>query len=175
MRLTPTASGGSLRVLKKDMKLGDYNLPAGTNLQIHFFSQHRNPKYWDRPLEFLPVRLSGAFWAGCCNSLHGPHPDELIPLLLIRNSCLLPLLALQILNASGLANLGGSQHGLGSANPWGSSLEAYMCGSCPAPKDIRSGILSVKMLQGVVTGETTPMNANALAACILQSICKMSA
>ena len=57
MRLYPTAAGGTLRQLKKDINLGGYDLLAGTSIGIHFYSIHRNPDYWDRPTDFLPVSL----------------------------------------------------------------------------------------------------------------------
>ncbi|KAK9821507.1 hypothetical protein WJX74_005016 [Apatococcus lobatus] len=56
MRLYPTASGGTLRALKKDAKLGPYPLAAGTAISIHFYSIHRNPAYWDHATDFLPER-----------------------------------------------------------------------------------------------------------------------
>ncbi len=57
MRLYPTATGGTLRVLKKDTRVGGYDLTAGTNINVHFYSIHRNPDYWERPTEFVPVCL----------------------------------------------------------------------------------------------------------------------
>lgn len=65
MRLYPTASGGTLRALKKDTRLGPYTLPAGFAVSMHFYSMHRNPNYWDHPTDFLPVGL-----VPC--SLHNP-------------------------------------------------------------------------------------------------------
>lgn len=44
-----------MRTLKKDIKLGGYDLPAGMSINVPFYNIHLNAAYWDRPTEFLPV------------------------------------------------------------------------------------------------------------------------
>nr|WIT94135.1 cytochrome P450 monooxygenase CYP410D4 [Euwallacea interjectus] len=45
------------RYCHKDIELGDKTVPAGANIVLSIFHIHRNPEYWDNPLEFDPSRF----------------------------------------------------------------------------------------------------------------------
>lgn len=40
-----------------DTKVGDYDVPAGTNVIISIFTVQRDPRFWKDPLEFRPERF----------------------------------------------------------------------------------------------------------------------
>ena len=44
-------------IVGKDLKIGDYVLPAGTKVSIDQHSLNHNPKYWSNPQEFKPDRF----------------------------------------------------------------------------------------------------------------------
>ncbi|XP_018347833.1 PREDICTED: cytochrome P450 4C1-like [Trachymyrmex septentrionalis] len=46
------------RQLTEDIKLESCTLPEGCYVMIPIFAIHRNPKYWYKPLEFIPERFS---------------------------------------------------------------------------------------------------------------------
>lgn len=46
-----------MRTVKKDVRLGDYFLPAGTHLCLHVYAMHNISHNWERHDEFLPVCL----------------------------------------------------------------------------------------------------------------------
>ncbi len=46
-----------MRTVKKDVRLGDYFLPAGTQLCLHVYAMHNISHNWERHDEFLPVRV----------------------------------------------------------------------------------------------------------------------
>ena len=48
-----------LRATLKDVKIGDYNLPADTTVLINNFAINRDEKYWTNPDEFNPNRWIG--------------------------------------------------------------------------------------------------------------------
>lgn len=57
MRLFP-ASTVLLRKASKDFQMGEYTIPAGTNIQISFFKVQRDKKYWgDDADSFVPERF----------------------------------------------------------------------------------------------------------------------
>ena len=45
------------RDAREDNYIKDYFFPKGTTVNIHISALHRNPKYWDNPLEFRPERF----------------------------------------------------------------------------------------------------------------------
>ncbi|CAL1673962.1 unnamed protein product [Lasius platythorax] len=71
LRLYPSAPIIS-RKLVKDVKLGDYTLPIGVTLYIHFSLIHTNPQVWSDPKKFDPDRFLPE------NSKHR-HPYAYIP------------------------------------------------------------------------------------------------
>ncbi len=56
MRLYPPAYLIGRRSIKDDY-IGDYFLPAKTNVLINTYGLHRHPKYWHKPNTFLPERF----------------------------------------------------------------------------------------------------------------------
>jgi cytochrome P450 len=56
MRLYPPAYLIGRCALKDDA-LGDYKVPAGTNVIINTYGMHRHPKYWEDPDAFRPERM----------------------------------------------------------------------------------------------------------------------
>ena len=55
LRLYPPAYG-IVRQAVKDCQIGGYTVPAGASLAIFPWSVHRDPRYFERPEEFLPER-----------------------------------------------------------------------------------------------------------------------
>ncbi|MGK7909264.1 MAG: cytochrome P450 [Synechococcus sp.] len=45
---------------EKSVKLGGYEIPAGTQLLINNWYLHRDPTYWEHPEEFIPERWDAA-------------------------------------------------------------------------------------------------------------------
>ena len=44
------------RILTEDLDINGKILPKGTTVSLSIFGLHRNPKYWDKPNEFIPER-----------------------------------------------------------------------------------------------------------------------
>jgi enediyne biosynthesis protein E7 len=40
----------------KDVKIGQYDVPANTIVEVNLTIIHRNPKYWKNPNDFIPRR-----------------------------------------------------------------------------------------------------------------------
>jgi cytochrome P450 len=59
LRLYPPGWLYTRRALQPD-RLGDYYLPAGTDVFICSWLLHRHPAYWEQPDEFRPDRFSAA-------------------------------------------------------------------------------------------------------------------
>jgi len=57
MRLYPPAYGIS-RVATEDTRLGEYDVPKGTVLNLYSYGTHRNPAIWPEPERFDPERFS---------------------------------------------------------------------------------------------------------------------
>lgn len=57
MRLYPPAYGIS-RIATKTTRLGEYDVPKGTVLNLYTFGAHRNPALWPQPERFDPDRFS---------------------------------------------------------------------------------------------------------------------
>ncbi|KAF5812643.1 putative cytochrome P450 [Helianthus annuus] len=57
LRLHPIAPILFPRVPSKDCVVGGYAIPKGTAVFINVYSIHRNPRYWDNPMEFNPDRF----------------------------------------------------------------------------------------------------------------------
>lgn len=57
MRLYPPVYV-TLREADGDQTLGDYDIPAGTELLANLRALHRDPRYWDDPLTFNPDRFN---------------------------------------------------------------------------------------------------------------------
>jgi cytochrome P450 len=60
MRMFPPAYGIG-REAVRDCTLGDYDVPAGTTLFISAWVLHRDPRWYDAPLEFKPERWLDGF------------------------------------------------------------------------------------------------------------------
>lgn len=45
------------RTALADDKLGEYDVPAGTNVMVNVYGLHRHPRYWTEPDRFLPERM----------------------------------------------------------------------------------------------------------------------
>ena len=45
-----------MRYAVKDVKLGSTVIPRNTLLVPHFLCMHISHRYWERPLDFIPVR-----------------------------------------------------------------------------------------------------------------------
>ncbi|XP_076937104.1 cytochrome P450 76C1-like, partial [Bidens hawaiensis] len=56
-RLTPAAAIIIPRVPSKDCEIGGYTIPKGCITFLNILSIHRNPQYWDNPMEFSPERF----------------------------------------------------------------------------------------------------------------------
>lgn len=56
MRLMPAVPGVSRRAIE-DVQIGDYMIEKGASLLLNFFSLHRDSRYWDNPLAFMPERF----------------------------------------------------------------------------------------------------------------------
>lgn len=59
LRLYPPAWTFS-REATTDLKIGGYDVPSGSIIQIMSYFVHRNPNIWENPLEFNPDRFSEA-------------------------------------------------------------------------------------------------------------------
>jgi cytochrome P450 len=59
MRLYPPAYLIGRTALADDA-LGDYDVPAGTNVLINIYGLHRHPRYWSEPDAFRPERMLDA-------------------------------------------------------------------------------------------------------------------
>lgn len=56
-RLHSTAPLGLPRSPGQNCTVGGYSVPKGCTVLVNVGSIHRNPKYWDSPLEFIPERF----------------------------------------------------------------------------------------------------------------------
>jgi cytochrome P450 len=59
LRLRPSASA-VLRRLREPLRVGEYELPAGTNTMVPLPLIHRDPRFFERPEAFRPERWLGA-------------------------------------------------------------------------------------------------------------------
>ena len=57
LRLGCIAPGTLLHKALVDVKLGGYDIPAGTMLCANFLSTHLDPQIWNEPLKFKPERF----------------------------------------------------------------------------------------------------------------------
>jgi cytochrome P450 len=60
LRLYPPAYG-VVRTALKDCDIGGYSVPAGATLAIFPWTVHRDPRFFERPLEFVPERWDNDF------------------------------------------------------------------------------------------------------------------
>ena len=60
LRLFPPVWGIG-RETPREIQLGDYRLPAGTNVSISQWVTQRDPRFFDRPDDFLPERWNDEF------------------------------------------------------------------------------------------------------------------
>jgi cytochrome P450 len=60
LRLYPPAFG-VVREALKDCEIGGYPIPKGATLAIFQYAVHRDPRYFDRPEEFIPERWENDF------------------------------------------------------------------------------------------------------------------
>src|SRR5262249_43553533 len=58
MRLYPPA-WGMARVAIEDLEIGGYPIPKGCGVSLAQWSVHRDPRWFDAPLEFCPERWEG--------------------------------------------------------------------------------------------------------------------
>ncbi|CAM6013325.1 unnamed protein product [Sphagnum balticum] len=57
LRLRPPAPLGLTHVALEDTTVGGFDFVAGTRLSVNIYAIHRDPKWWERPLEFDPERF----------------------------------------------------------------------------------------------------------------------
>jgi len=57
LRISPPVRAPIPRTLKKDIKMGDYFLPKGSQVAYCAFTMHYNEKYWPNPTKFDPDRF----------------------------------------------------------------------------------------------------------------------
>lgn len=98
LRLHPAAPLAT-RVSDKEVRVGDYVVPANTSLFVNVWSVGRDPNYWQDPLEFRPERFAeGAGEGGLGGSIdfRGQH-FELVPFGSGRRVCPGISLALQVI------------------------------------------------------------------------------
>lgn len=81
----------------EDCTVMGYHIPAGTQLLIHAWKIHRDPRWWTRPLEFEPERFVGPHGGPAEVDLWGRH-FHLIPFGAGRRACPGTALALHILH-----------------------------------------------------------------------------
>ena len=60
MRLYPPAYGLGREAID-DCEIGGYRVPAGTQVFMFQWTTHRDPRFYDRPDEFLPERWTDEF------------------------------------------------------------------------------------------------------------------
>ncbi len=61
VRLFPPALAFARRP-KRKLRLGDYDIPGGASVFISPYVTHRNPRYFERPLDFDPARWDSPSW-----------------------------------------------------------------------------------------------------------------
>ena len=44
-----------VRQAQQDIKIGDTLVPKNTHFITHFLAMHTSERYWERPLDFIPV------------------------------------------------------------------------------------------------------------------------
>jgi cytochrome P450 len=57
MRLLPPVWGFSRQAIE-DVRIGEYDVPKGTSVNIGTFWTHRDPRWWENPDAFEPERFS---------------------------------------------------------------------------------------------------------------------
>src|SRR5688572_2914814 len=57
MRFMPAVSGVSRKAIE-DVQIGDYLIEKGTSIVLNFYTTHRDERYWDEPLSFMPERFT---------------------------------------------------------------------------------------------------------------------
>ena len=57
MRVHPPATISMTEITGKDISIGGYDLPKGTNVSIDLYSMNHNTKCWSEPEEFKPERF----------------------------------------------------------------------------------------------------------------------
>lgn len=55
MRLLPVGGDGTLRIFPREVRVGGYAVPAGTEVWCYMYATHRSPSFWDDPDSFRPV------------------------------------------------------------------------------------------------------------------------
>ncbi|KAF6160699.1 hypothetical protein GIB67_019639 [Kingdonia uniflora] len=82
-----------------DCVVAGFKISAGTRLLVNAWKIHRDPKWWDRPLDFVPERFIKGQGSYSDIDLRGQH-FQLIPFGSGRRSCPGISLALSILHLS---------------------------------------------------------------------------
>lgn len=60
LRLKPSVPSGLPRVTPPEgLRIDEVFIPGGVNVSVHPHTIHRDPRYWDRPREFVPERWDG--------------------------------------------------------------------------------------------------------------------
>jgi cytochrome P450 len=57
MRFMPAVSGVGRKSIE-DVQVGDYLIEKGTSIILNFYTTHRDSRYWDEPLSFMPERFT---------------------------------------------------------------------------------------------------------------------
>lgn len=80
-----------------DCKVSGFNVPSGTTLIVNAWKIHRDPRWWDRPLQFEPERFLGDGSASHLD-MRGRQHFQLIPFGSGRRACPGTSLALSIIH-----------------------------------------------------------------------------
>lgn len=59
MRLLPVGGDGTLRIFPREVRVGGYAVPAGTEVWCYMYAAHRSASYWKDPDSFRPVGYVG--------------------------------------------------------------------------------------------------------------------
>ncbi|KAG8197311.1 hypothetical protein JTE90_007557 [Oedothorax gibbosus] len=81
-RWKTTAPLGVFRRANTDTKLGEFDIPKGTNVLGNFWLLHNDPKYWKEPDSFIPERFLDSE-----GNLLTLKPESYIPFSIGRRNC----------------------------------------------------------------------------------------
>ncbi|XP_036331660.1 probable cytochrome P450 4p3 [Rhagoletis pomonella] len=81
LRLYPSVPGIMRKAIRDTYLANNVFLPADTQISIHIFDIHRNPKYFDEPNKFDPLRFTP-------ENSEGRHPYAYIPFSAGQRNCI---------------------------------------------------------------------------------------